>query len=95
MTSRIAALPTPSTYGSFAVYDELVEQRRVEAALEAEPRRIGRAGNGTVRQSANAKSVLGIDTTPLFTPVGLSLVAEMSVAFVVSRLAGVRSEPGE
>jgi hypothetical protein len=53
----------------------------------------GVPGNGTVRQSAHAQSVLGMVTTPLRFPSCVSAVAEISVACVVSRVAAVRPSP--
>src|SRR5207247_4549812 len=53
----------------------------------------GVPGNGTVRQSANAQSVLGICTSPPRTPVGVSEVAEISVALLVFSVSGVRPPP--
>src|ERR1700674_3172496 len=54
----------------------------------------GVPGKATERQSANAQSVLGMFTTPVRTPTLVSRAMEISVAFVVSRLAGVRPRPG-
>ena len=55
----------------------------------------GVPGNGTVRQSANAQSELAIETTPLFTPAGVSDATETSVALAVSSVAGIRpAAPG-
>src|SRR6266478_6414501 len=54
----------------------------------------GVPGKATVRQSANAQSLLAMLTTPVRTPVLVSRAMEISVALVVSRLAGVRPRPG-
>src|SRR5262245_62255023 len=54
----------------------------------------GIPGKGVVRQSANAQSLLGILTMPVRTPTLLSCAMEISVACVVSRLAGARPRPG-
>ena len=51
-------------------------------------------GKGTVRQSAKAKSVLAMCTTPLLTPAGVSDVAEIKLACVVSIVARSRPGPG-
>src|ERR1700687_5581109 len=54
----------------------------------------GVPGKATVRQSANAQSLFAMLTTPERTPVVVSPAMEISVALVVSRLAGVRPRPG-
>src|SRR2546425_7839649 len=94
MTSRIAALPTPRTNGSLAVYTSSYSRAGLNPPLMHNLVASGVPGNGTVLQSANLKSVPGIDTTPLLTPAGVSCVAEISVAVETSRLAGVRPGPG-
>src|ERR1700685_2135426 len=50
----------------------------------------GVPGNAAVRQSAKAQSEAGTGMTPLFTPAGVSAVAEINFALAVSRVAGVR-----
>ena len=50
--------------------------------------------HGAVRQSANAQSVAVRVTTPPLTPLCVSDVLEISVALLVSRLAGLRPGPG-
>src|ERR1700682_3606002 len=54
----------------------------------------GVPGKATVRQSANAQSLLAMFTTPVRTPRLFSRAMEITVALVVSRLAGVRPRPG-
>src|SRR5207244_7182224 len=54
----------------------------------------GVPGNAFWRQSAKAQSVPGIVVTPLRTPRFDSCSTEINVAFVVSKLAGVRPDPG-
>src|SRR2546430_17399701 len=54
----------------------------------------GVPGKATVRQSANAQSVLAMFETPLRTPTLVSRAMEINVALVVSGLAGVRPRPG-
>src|SRR5712691_7268158 len=54
----------------------------------------GVPGKATVRQSANAQSLLAMFTTPVRTPRVVSRAMEISVALVVSVLAGVRPRPG-
>src|SRR3954465_12538831 len=55
---------------------------------------LGVPGKGVLAQFANAHSALGISTTPVRTPRLFSRAIEMSLAFVLSRLAGVRPAPG-
>src|SRR5262249_9177135 len=55
----------------------------------------GVPGNGVVRQSANAQSLAPIDVMPVFTPEGVSDVADTSDAPFVSSDAGLRpAAPG-
>src|SRR5688572_8914299 len=79
--------------GSLAVYT--ISYRRALLKPLRTQIRVGSGvpGNGTVRQSAKAQSALAIGTTPLFTPAGVSDVAVIKDACVVSRLAGVRPSP--
>src|SRR5688500_12749718 len=55
---------------------------------------LGVPGKGVVVQSANAQSLLGISTTPVRTPTLFSRAIEISLAWVVSSVAGVRPRPG-
>jgi len=54
----------------------------------------GVPGKATVPQSANAQSPLPMFVTPVRAPALVSRAMEISVALVVSRLAGVRPRPG-
>src|SRR5438876_12190052 len=83
-------MPAPRMYGSFAVYVSSYSSAGLNPALRQMRVGSGVPGNGVVRQSANAQSVLAIAATPVLTPAGVSAVADVSLALAVSRLNGVR-----
>src|SRR5436190_16715536 len=88
LMSRVAANPMPSTSGSFAMYCSSYRSAGLNPPFRQIRVASGVPGNGVVSQFANAQSVLRISTVPLFTPVALSVTADVSDAFVVSRVVG-------
>src|SRR6266850_1679788 len=85
--SRVAANPMPRTSGSFTVYCSSYSSAGLKPFFTQMRAGSGVPGNGVLSQLANAQSVLAMLTTPFLTPAALSDTAEISVAFVVSRVA--------